>query len=83
MIILEFKGQTVIICTIHFNVQLLCIIPAEGIYVFHLIHTVNSYNFSKQHQQSDHRNGDVLRFLCSTDDFLNNIWTNFDFDLTP
>jgi hypothetical protein len=39
----------VAVCTNLFDVQKLCILPTQCIYVFHMVLTINSDYFPKQH----------------------------------
>lgn len=50
----------VFVCTTSFNVQKLCILPAECIYVFYMILTVSSDCFYKQNSLYDLCIGDVM-----------------------
>ena len=56
----------VIICTTCFNVQTLCILPTQCIYMFRMILAVNCHYFPKQHQPLVLCNGDAVFSLWFT-----------------
>lgn len=56
----------VIICTTCFNIQILCVLPTQCIYVFHMILAVNCCYFPKQHQPIVLCNGDAVFSLWCT-----------------
>jgi hypothetical protein len=43
------KMVTIYVCTTCYNIQKLCILPTQCIYVFRMILTINSDYFPKQH----------------------------------
>jgi len=55
-----------IICTTFFNIQTLCILPTQCIYVFYMVLAVNCHYFPKQHQPIVLCDGDaVLSLWCA------------------